>query len=83
MKDLKKNIYAGLSKLKWQDPNHRKKAPSIVIKEILLWEFGECLLQHPEFNYFSNTILNQVREHVQLENYLSELISMIEGEASK
>lgn len=76
--NLKQNIYARLSKLKAQDPAYRDKAPAIVIKEILLWEFGEGLLQHPEFNYFSQTIINQVKGHSELEAYLTSLVEAIE-----
>lgn len=77
--NLKKNIYTRLTKLKAQDATtYREKAPAIVIKEILLWEFGDNLLQHPEFNYFSQTIINQVKGHSELEAYLSKLIETIE-----
>jgi hypothetical protein len=72
--NLKKNIYLRLSKLKAQDAEYKEKAPAIVIKEILLWEFGESLLQHPEFNYFAQTIIDQVKGHIELETYLDSLI---------
>ncbi len=72
--DLKRNIYLRLQKLKQQDPQFREKAPSVVIKEILLWEFGDNLLQHPEFNHFLQTIVSQVGGHHELDGYLAGLI---------
>jgi hypothetical protein len=77
---LKKNIYLRLTKLKNQDPSKfKEKAPAIVIKEILIWEFGDNLLNHPEFNYFSQTIINQVKGHNELEAYLSKLIDSFDS----
>lgn len=71
---LKRNIYLRLSKLKAQDGSYQEKAPAVVIKEILLWEFGETILQHPEFHYFSQTIIDQVKGHKEMEAYLQDLI---------
>lgn len=72
--NLKIAIYKRLLALKESDENYGEKAPAVVIREILLWEFGEVMLQHPEFNYFCTTIINQVRGHSELQSYLSNLI---------
>lgn len=76
---LKKNIYLRLQRLKSQEGDYFEKAPAVVIKEILLWEFGEDLLQYPEFNFFLQTIVCQVKGHLELETYLSALIANVEG----
>ena len=78
---LKRNIYLRLSKLKAQDASYQEKAPGVVIKEILLWEFGEGILQHPEYNYFSQTIIDQVKGHKELEAYLKDLIKKFKEHA--
>lgn len=75
--NLKVNIYKRLLALKESDENYGEKAPAVVIREILLWEFGEVMMQHPEFNHFCTTIINQVRDHSELQSYLSNLIENI------
>ena len=74
---LKKNIHSRLSKLKVQDKHYQEKAPTVVIKEILLWEFGDNFLQHPEFQHISQTIINDVRNHSELDKFLRNFIKTI------
>lgn len=75
--NLKRNIYKRLIALKESGENYGEKAPAVVIREILLWEFGEGMMQHPEFNHFCITIIDQVRDHSELQSYLSNLIDNI------
>lgn len=74
---LKKNIYLRLSKLKLQDKLYQEKAPTIVIKEILLWEFGENFLQHPEFQHLTQTIIDHVKNQSDLDKFLGDFINAI------
>lgn len=70
---LKRNLRERLKRLKSQ-PDFIEKAPEVVIKEILLWEFGENFISHPEFNFISKNILSQVNSMDVLHKYMSEFI---------
>lgn len=72
---LKEILSIRLKKLKKEDPEFQKKAPLIAIKEILLWEFGEDLINHPDFNYISQVVTEQVNTNQPLHNYMEKLIN--------
>lgn len=71
---LKKNLRERLTRLKKQDPDFGNKAPATVIKEILLWEFGENIMLHPEFNHIASNIASQVDASKKLSDYLKVLV---------
>lgn len=73
--NLKKALSIRLKKLKKEDAEFHKKAPLVTIKEILLWEFGEELINHPDFNYISQIIVEQVHTNEALQDYLENLIN--------
>lgn len=74
--DLKKALSMQLKKIKKEDPNFSTKAPIIAIKEILLWEFGEDLMNHPDFNFISQMVVDQVNTNKPMEDYLKNLIQI-------
>lgn len=71
---LKKSLRERLTRLKKQDPDFENKAPAAVIKEILLWEFGENIMLHPEFNHIASNIASQVDTSKKLSDYLKVLV---------
>lgn len=72
---LKKNIKEKLIQLKHQKGNFEEKAPLVAIREVLLWEFGEDFINHPDFNYFTQIVTDQVVGNEELLTYLKSLIS--------
>lgn len=72
---LRKNLRERLKRLKTQGVDFEQKAPGVVIKEILLWEFGENIILHPEFNHIATNISNQIHLTKVLNDYLITLVS--------
>lgn len=72
---LKQALSLRLKILKKEDPEFQKKAPLVAIKEILLWEFGEELINHPDFNYISQIVTEQVDTNKSLHDYMKKLIT--------
>jgi hypothetical protein len=72
---LRKNLRERLKRLKTQGIDFEQKAPGVVIKEILLWEFGENIILHPEFNHIATNISNQIHLTKVLNDYLITLVS--------
>jgi|GEM_PF-5610420 len=69
---LKKCIKHRLSKLKKSDTDFQAKATVVTIQEILLWEFGEDIINHPDFNLLSLSVTNQVAKNHELTAYLQQ-----------
>jgi len=76
---LKKNLKQQLTKLKKVDGEYEKKASNLVVKEILLWEFGDDFIAHPLFNLISQNIseklLSKKNAQVHFHKFLDDLIS--------
>jgi hypothetical protein len=77
--DLKKSIKQRILKLKTSDENFSAKIPIITIQEILLWEFGEDIINHPDFNHLSLSITERVTKNGELMAYLQQLIAEIKS----
>ncbi|GGY84842.1 hypothetical protein GCM10011613_32360 [Cellvibrio zantedeschiae] len=71
---LKKNLQTILKKLKEQD-NFEEKAPKAVIKEILLWEFGDEFFNHPQFNRISQTVSEQMLTKKHSKDYFFRIVA--------
>jgi len=72
--ELKKQLRYRLKKHKAEDKNFTVNAPAIAIKEILIWEFGEEILEHPEFKYFSELVLKELAANKELAAYINNLV---------
>lgn len=72
---LKQALRHSLKKLKAIDPEFEKKAPTVVIKEILLWEFGEDFVTHPQFNGISQTVVNQMMRSKSMQDYFTSMVN--------
>lgn len=73
--ELKKQLRYRLRKQKVEDKNFAANAPAIAIKEILIWEFGEDILDHPEFKHFSDIVLKELAANKELAAYIHNLIN--------
>jgi hypothetical protein len=72
---LKNSLKQRLLKLKKSDTDFATKAPIAAIQEILLWEFGENIINHPDFNHLSLSVVKQVSTNSELMTYLQKLIA--------
>lgn len=72
--ELKKQLRYVLRKQKAEDKNFATNAPAIAIKEILIWEFGEDILDHPEFKHFSDIVIKELAANKELAAYIKNLI---------
>lgn len=72
--ELKKQLRYALRKQKTEDKNFAANAPAIAIKEILIWEFGEDILDHPEFKHFSDVVVKELAANKELAAYIKNLI---------
>ena len=75
---LKNSIRQRIAALKKAGESLENKAPLITIQEILLWEFGDDIMNHPDFNYLSNSIAAQVKNNGELMAYLQKFVEDIE-----
>lgn len=73
--ELKKQLRYQLQKQKVEDKNFAANAPAIAIKEILIWEFGEDILDHPEFKHFSDIVFKELAANKELAAYIRNLIN--------
>jgi hypothetical protein len=72
---LKNSLKQRLLKLKKSDADFERKAPIVAIQEILLWEFGDNIINHPDFNHLSLSVAKQVSTNTELKTYLQKLIA--------
>lgn len=64
---LRARLQRRLRDLKQNNGDFRKTAPVVTVQEILCWEFGEGILEHPEFNGISKKVADTMLENQQLE----------------
>lgn len=73
---LRESIKRRLTEIK-SDENYKTEAPVVAIQEILLWEFGEDIINHPSFKQLSTSVAQQVTSNKDLKDYLDKFISKI------
>lgn len=73
---LMTNLTRRLNEIK-SDDNYKNQAPTIAIQEILLWEFGEDFINHPNFKQLTTSITHQVVTNKELKAYLDRFISEV------
>ena len=74
---LKSKINLRISKLKKTDVAFQEKATAVTIQEILLWEFGDEIINHPDFNLLSLSIIKKVTKNHELFAYLQKFIAEV------
>ncbi|WP_185232965.1 hypothetical protein [Teredinibacter franksiae] len=77
---LKDNIAKRLKRLRAEGEDLTESAPTVTVQEILLWEFGEEILNHAEFKPVVDAIVNVISKNDQTKQHLIELIATLVGE---
>lgn len=78
---LKSALIKKLCALKNSSGNFKEEAPYIAIQEIVLWEFGEQFLAHPEFTQIKNAIVESILSSSKLSKHMTKLVQELSEES--
>ena len=73
--DLSNRLRGRLKKLSKDSESFTKDATLIAIQEIIIWEFGDDILDHPEFKLIARSITEKIKESKELQVHMSKLIN--------
>lgn len=71
---LRVHLQSRLRDLKKHTGNFHEAAPVITVQEILRWEFGESILEHPEFGNISKKVAETMMEDQALEKAIYGIV---------
>lgn len=71
---LREQLKSRLTKLKQESTSFEDEAPLVTINEVLLWEFGDNILDHPDFKYIAETVCDTIDTNPSLNNSMKSLI---------
>ncbi|MCP2020400.1 UNVERIFIED_ORG: hypothetical protein J2Y76_001315 [Pseudomonas reinekei] len=71
---LRAHLQSRLQDLKKNTENFHEMAPVITVQEILRWEFGDSILEHPEFGNISKKVAATMLENQQLEKAIYGIV---------
>lgn len=71
---LRQRLRQRLQRLSQEDIDFSKVAPDVTIKEVLIWEFGEEIMSHPEFNLLASKVTRAMQDHEKVALQLQKLI---------
>lgn len=74
---LRERLRARLSRLKREAPDFETLAPEVTVREILIWEFGEEILNHPDFQQVASSVAETMQASNKVQHQLARLISQI------
>lgn len=71
---LRQRLRKRLKRLSEEDGDFSALAPEVTVKEVLIWEFGDNILNHPEFNHISHKITQAMLMNENISLHLQKLI---------
>jgi hypothetical protein len=71
---LREHLQSRLRDLKRHTEDFHEAAPVITVQEILRWEFGESILEHPEFGSISKKVAETMLEDQALERAIYGIV---------
>ena len=71
---LRIHLQSRLRDLKQNTEDFHEAAPVITVQEILRWEFGESILEHPEFGNISRKVAETMLEDQALEKAIYGIV---------
>ena len=74
---LRQRLRKRLKRLSEEDSEFSALAPEVTVKEVLIWEFGDNILNHPEFNHIANKITKTMLMNENVSIHLQKLIRQI------
>jgi len=75
--DLKKKVREKLSRIDISDPKSRQKSVHVFLESVLLWEFGEGLMDDPKFYALLDDVQFSMESDPAVSESLSTLISKL------
>lgn len=76
---LRMRLRQRLGELKRQPAQFVESAPVITIQEILCWEFGQEILEHPDFPRIAHAVTNSLLDDQRLALSMQQLIAELTG----
>jgi hypothetical protein len=77
VEDLQKKIREKLNRIDINDPKSRQKSVQVFLESVLLWEFGERLMDDPKFYALLNDVQTSMESDPEVSESLSTLISTL------
>lgn len=74
---LRQRLHKRLKRLYTEADNFLDLAPEVTIKEVLIWEFGDNILDHPEFNAIAKKVTQTVQMSENTSLHLKNLIQQL------
>lgn len=71
---LRQRLRQRLLRLSQEDIDFAEVAPEVTIKEVLIWEFGEQVMNHPEFNLLATKVTRTMQGNEKIALQLQKLI---------
>lgn len=72
---LRARLRNRLGEMKRQPAQFAESAPVVTIQEILCWEFGQEILEHPDFHRIANAVTDSLLEDQRLALSMQQLIA--------
>lgn len=74
---LRQRLQNRLKKLQAESGDFSELAPEITIKEVLIWEFGDNILNHPEFSSIAKKVVKTIQASENTSFHLNNLIQQL------
>lgn len=74
---LKEQLSRRLRVLRKDSPDFESEGPTLAIREILCWEFGEHVLEHPEFNRVTHSITSTMLMNLSVKQHMSRMLDQL------
>lgn len=71
---LRQRLRQRLQRLSQEDIDFAQVAPEVTIKEVLIWEFGDQVMNHPEFNLLATKVTRAMQGNEKIAFQLQKLI---------
>jgi hypothetical protein len=75
--NLRQRLKLRLSRLKQENVDFLQLAPEIAVREVLVWEFGDSILNHPDFNQVASSVTKTMQANHRVNQQLQKLIAQV------
>ncbi|MFZ5843953.1 MAG: hypothetical protein ACOY3E_13775 [Pseudomonadota bacterium] len=72
--NLRHNLRQRLARLQNEGGNFAALAPEIAVREVLVWEFGDEVLNHPDFHQVAASVTRAIQANSKINAELQKLI---------
>lgn len=72
--NLRQNLRQRLARLQNEGGNFAELAPEIAVREVLVWEFGDEVMNHPDFHQVAASVTRAIQANSKINAELQKLI---------